>query len=160
MRVELNTLLVWFCTWGVLTFPVTLQTARALRRRKAGQKVWGVAELFLGSAEAASLSVGAGTALQCEAECQGHMVQGFSFPVLNKFFKMRSWFRAIHLTFLEYPPHFTFFLMLLMVSCYKWDCTNSGDVLFCTFFTWGMWKIFLQLGLHLVRRISGHDFKW
>lgn len=74
----------------MLTFPVTLQTARALRRQKAGQKVCGVAELFLGSAEAASLSAGAGTALQCEADCKGHMVQGFSFPVLNKFFKMRS----------------------------------------------------------------------
>lgn len=43
--------MVWFCTWGLLTFPVTSQTARALRRWNAGQKICGVSEIFLVSAE-------------------------------------------------------------------------------------------------------------
>lgn len=118
---------------------------------------------FLGVQRAASLSVGAGAALEWEALCQGHIVQGFSFPVLKlgviyKFLKMRSLFRAITQLPLNILP--TFFLMLWMVSCFKWDSTNSGDMLFCTFFHVGNVKEFLQLGVHLKSTCEENLWLW
>ena len=47
------------------------------------------------------------------------------------------------ITSLEFPVHLAFFLMLLMVSCFRLDCIKSGAVLFCMFLTVGNVKAFL-----------------
>lgn len=142
-----------------------LVTVRALRRWNAGQKFCGVAEIFLGSVEGWQSAC---WSRNCSWMC-GSVPSTPSTRLLLSCTKVKSYIQVLkneefiqvyHLTSLEYSPHFTFFLMLLMVSCFKWDTTNSGDMLFCTFFTWGMWKSFLQLEVHLVRRISDYDFEF
>lgn len=81
----------------------------------------------LGVQRAASLSVGAGTALECEALCQGHTGQGFSFPVLklgviHKFLKMKVFSRAITYLPLNILP------TLLSSYCYGWSFVSNEIV--------------------------------
>lgn len=75
----------------------------------------------LGVQRAASLSVGAGTSLECEAVCQEFMVQGLSFPLLKlgviyKFLKTRSLFRAITQLPLNILPTLLFLMLLISVA--------------------------------------------